>query len=129
LGQSAPSQLDPATHLFNIPAGFLRILNRDLVAAGIARKVVDPNTGKSIIQKHDERGRTVDIHALRTTFASHLSKGGVSLRTAQAAMRHSKPELTANVYTDEKLLDVAGALNALPMLRLNEPFQTLTTSN
>ena len=44
-------------------------------------------------------------------------------------MRHSKPELTANVYTDEKLLDVAGALNALPMLRLNEPFQTLTTSN
>ncbi len=36
------------------------------------------------------------------------------LRIAQAAMRHSKPELTANVYTDPKLLDVAGALNALP---------------
>ena len=29
-------------------------------------------------------------------------------------MRHSKPELTANVYTDPKLLDVAGAIDALP---------------
>jgi len=47
-----------------------------------------------------------------------LSKGGVSLRTAQAAMRHSTPTLTANVYTDPKLLDVAGALDALPSLPL-----------
>jgi len=27
-----------------------------------------------------------------TTFGTHLSKGGVPLRTAQAAMRHSKPD-------------------------------------
>ena len=35
-------------------------------------------------------------------------------------MRHSrnKPELTANVYTDPKLLDVAGAIEALPTLAL-----------
>jgi hypothetical protein len=31
-------------------------------------------------------------------------------------MRHSDPSLTANVYTDPKLLDVAGALEALPRL-------------
>ncbi len=31
-------------------------------------------------------------------------------------MRHSDPSLTANVYTDPKLLDVAGALEALPIL-------------
>ncbi len=31
-------------------------------------------------------------------------------------MRHSDPSLTANVYTDPKLLDVAGALEALPGL-------------
>jgi len=76
----------------------------------------------AIVQR-DERGRTIDIHALRHTFGTHLSKGGVPLRTAQAAMRHSTPTLTANVYTDPKLLDVRGALNVLPMLPLGEPLQ------
>ena len=61
----------------------------------------------------------MDVHALRTTFGTHLSKGGVPLRTAQEAMRHSDPKLTANVYTDPKLLDVAGALDALPLLPLD----------
>ena len=41
------------------------------------------------------------------------SKAGVPLRTAQAALRHSDPSLTANVYTDPKLLDVAGAAESL----------------
>ncbi len=31
-----------------------------------------------------------------------------------AAMRHSRIELTMNYYTDPVLLDVAGAMNALP---------------
>ena len=30
-------------------------------------------------------------------------------------MRHSTLELTMNVYTDPQLLDVAGAIDALPM--------------
>ena len=42
----------------------------------------------------------------------------MSPRTAQAAMRHSRIDLTMNVYTDPKLLDVAGALDALPELPL-----------
>src|SRR5205085_2555244 len=88
-----------------VPTSLIRILDRDLQAADIA--------------KRDERGRVMDVHAMRTTFGTHLSKAGVSLRTAQAAMRHSKPELTANVYTDPKLLDVAGAMNALPSLSLS----------
>ncbi len=62
------------------------------------------------IPKRDERGRTVDVHAMRHTFGTLLSKGGVSPRTAQAAMRHSKIDLTMNIYTDPKLLDVAGAM-------------------
>lgn len=52
------------------------------------------------------------------TFGTHYSAAGIPLRTAQAAMRHSKPELTANNYTDPKLLDVAGAIDALPALTL-----------
>ena len=35
-------------------------------------------------------------------------------RTAMAAMRHSRIELTMNLYTDPVLLDVAGAVEALP---------------
>jgi integrase len=91
--------------LFIVPAGLVRILNRDLLAAGI--------------KKCDERGRTVDVHALRTSFGTLLSKGGVAPRTAQAAMRHSKIDLTMGVYTDPKLLDVYGALDTLPSLDLD----------
>ncbi|MFZ2874385.1 MAG: tyrosine-type recombinase/integrase [Phycisphaerales bacterium] len=71
-----------------------------------------------VVIKTDDRGRTIDVHALRHTFGTHLSKAGVPLRTAQAAMRHSDPSLTANVYTDPKLLDVAGAVASLPDLPL-----------
>jgi len=110
-------RLPPDTPVFTVPAGLVRILDRDLVAAGIARRVKTP-TGQWKIDKRDERGRTVDVHALRHTFGTLLSKGGVTPRTAQAAMRHSKVDLTMNVYTDPKLLDVAGAVEALPNLPL-----------
>ena len=33
-------------------------------------------------------------------------------------MRHSTPTLTANIYTDPRLLDVYGAVESLPMLTL-----------
>lgn len=50
------------------------------------------------------------------TFAALLRKGGVPLRTAQAAIRHSDPKLTANVDYDPVVLDVHSALDALPKL-------------
>ena len=103
--------------LFTVPAALVRILDRDLVAAGIARRV-EVSPGKWKIEKRDERGRTVDVHALRHTFGTLLSAAGVAPRTAQAAMRHSTIDLTMNVYTDPKLLDVAGAMEALPSLPL-----------
>jgi hypothetical protein len=71
------------------------------------------------IPKRDELGRSLDVPALRTTFGTLLSKGELSLRTAQAAMRHADPSLTANVNTDPRLLDVSGALGALPTLPLD----------
>ena len=102
--QPIPARLPAPTRLFNIPSGLTLVFDRDLAVAGIP--------------KRDERNRVVDIHALRVTFGTHLCAAGVPLRTAQAAMRHSKPELTANIYTDPKLLDVAGAINSLPALAL-----------
>lgn len=99
-----------------MPDGLIRIFDRDLVFAGLAR--VEKRGGKEVVVKTDDRGRTIDVHALWHTFGTHLSKAGVPLRTAQAAMRHSDPSLTANVYTDPKLLDVAGAVASLVDLPL-----------
>lgn len=111
-----PAALPADEPLFEVPEGLVRMFDRDLVFAGLAR--VEKRGGKEVVVKTDDRGRTIDIHALRHTFGTHLSKAGVPLRTAQAAMRHSDPSLTANVYTDPKLLDVAGAVASLPDLPL-----------
>ncbi len=107
-GKPIPARLPASTPLFHIPSGLARILDRDLAAAGIP--------------KRDERDRVVDVHAFRVTFGTHLCAAGVPLRTVQAAMRHSTPVLTANIYTDPKLLDVAGAIDAMPALAL--PLET-----
>jgi len=94
----------PDMLLFDVPTGLRRILDRDLKAAGIP--------------KRDDRGRTVDVHALRTTFGTWLSTTGTAPRTAQAAMRHSDMKLTMGVYTDPRLLDIRGAVEKLPSLTL-----------
>jgi len=104
-GEPIPSRLPADARLFAIPKKLIWVLDRDLKAAGIP--------------KVDDRGRQVDVHALRHTFGTLLSKGGVAPRTAQAAMRHSKIDLTMNVYTDPRLLDVAGAMEVLPALPLD----------
>ena len=93
------SELSLDTSLFSHPPT-IRIFDADLRAAGIPKK--------------DERGHVVDIHALRHTFGTHLSATGAHPRTAMAAMRHSRIDLTMNYYTDPVLLDVAGAVSSLP---------------
>ncbi|MBA3314909.1 MAG: site-specific integrase [Planctomycetaceae bacterium] len=90
--------------LFDVPSSLRKILDRDLSAAGIPKK--------------DDRGRSIDVHALRHTFGTMLSSAGVAPRTAQAAMRHSSIDLTMNVYTDPRQLDVAGAMERLPEFSL-----------
>jgi hypothetical protein len=50
---------------------------------------------------------------------THLSAAGVSPRTAQAVMRHSEIMLTMATYTDERLLDSAGAVALLPHLPID----------
>ncbi|MCD0459207.1 tyrosine-type recombinase/integrase [Roseiconus lacunae] len=92
----------PGDRVFNVPAGILRIMDRDLVAAGIP--------------KADADGCVVHIHALRHSFGTHLSKSGVAPRVAQAAMRHSNINLTMTTYTDARLLDTAEAVEGLPIL-------------
>ena len=86
--------------LLTVPDKLVRILDRDLAAAGIP--------------KTDERGLSVDVHAMRHTFATMLTTSGVLPRVAQEAMRHSTIELTMKRYTDPKLLDIASAIESMP---------------
>jgi integrase len=97
--------------LFEVtPGSVTGMFDRDRAAAGIA--------------KRDERGRVVDVHALRHTFGTHLAKAGVAPRVAMAAMRHSTIALTMNVYTDPALLDVGAAVDSLPAFAVADPSAT-----
>jgi len=112
-GLPVPLRLPPDTPLFHVPEKLVKVLDRDLRLAGIP--------------KRDDRGRTLDVHALRHTFGTLLSKGGVTPQVAQQAMRHSTIDLTMNVYTDPRLLDIAGAVEALPDLPLTGPTRQAAT--
>ena len=105
-GRPIPVRLDMRARLFpSIPDKMTRILDKDLQFAGIA--------------KQDDRGRVLDVHSLRVSLATHLNRGGVAVRTAQAAMRHTTAQLTMGIYTDPQLLDVGAALDTLPGLPLS----------
>jgi integrase len=89
--------------VFRVPAELVKILKRDLALAGIPYR--------------DEQGRTLDVHALRHTTATFLSRAKVPPSVAQRIMRHSDIKLTLQVYTDVQQLDEAEAIAALPDLR------------
>jgi integrase len=108
-GLPPPDRLPEGYRIFTIPYELVKILDRDLKAAGIP--------------KRDEQGWTLDVHALRATFGTMLGKGTTLLRTAQSAMRHSGSMLTARFYTDPKLLEVRPSLDALPALPLGKSGQ------
>jgi integrase len=61
-------------------------------------------------------GRVADFHALRKTFITNLSRGGVSPKMAQSLARHSDINLTMNVYTMLNVCDQAAAVESLPPL-------------
>jgi integrase len=88
--------------VFRVPIELVKILKRDLKVAEIPYR--------------DEQGRTLDVHALRHTTATCLSRARVPPAVAQRIMRHSDIKLTLQVYTDVRLLDEAEALAALPTL-------------
>ena len=114
-GRSCPNAVRTHQHgrrdrgapVFVVPAGLLRIMDRDLKVAKIP--------------KHDVDGCVVHVHALRHSFGTHLSLGGVLPRTAQAAMRHSNISLTMNTYTDSRLLDIASAVESIQLFRTLAP--------
>ena len=92
--------------LFAVPdrRSMLRIIDRDFAVAGI--------------EKVDDRGRTVDIHCLRHSFATWIGESGISPRAAQKLMRHSDVNLTMR-YTHARDEIETKAFDSLPAARLN----------
>ncbi|MES2661057.1 MAG: site-specific integrase [Verrucomicrobiota bacterium] len=80
----------------------MEALHRDLKAAGIAKK--------------DERGRIVDFHSFRHSFAQRLKEAGIPFAVAMRMMRHSDPKLLASVYGDQDAFALADFAAKLPGL-------------
>ncbi len=68
----------------------------------------------------DDTGRRADVHSLRHTYGTMLSKVGVAPREAMSLMRHTDMRLTMKVYTDPRIFNLAAAVEKLPSLMLDE---------
>jgi len=90
----------PTDPLFDVPTDLIKRFHSDCRRAGIVHR--------------DDRGLVVDVHSLRTTFGTWLSRSGVTPRVAQQLMRHSDIRLTMGVYTDPRLFDLQGAVESIP---------------
>jgi hypothetical protein len=80
----------------------MEAMHRDLKAAGIAKK--------------DERGKIVDFHSLRHSFAQRLKESGVPFAVAMRMMRQGDPKLLASVYGDQDAYALADQAAKLPAL-------------
>ena len=94
----------PTARAFRMPASDQgsKMLRADLEAAKIDYK--------------DAAGRVVDFHALRHTFITNLSNGGLHPKDAQSLARHSTITLTMDHYTHLTVADQRAGLAALPDL-------------
>ncbi len=92
----------PTDKIVSIPkstSAFLKVFDRDLIFAGI--------------EKHDDTGRVVHLHALRHSFASLLARQGVHPHVLQALARHSRVDTTMSFYTHILRGDDVSAIESL----------------
>ncbi|MDB4559449.1 site-specific integrase, partial [Planctomycetota bacterium] len=104
-----------------------RTRQTDFLRAGLAREevVLDANgepvrNGKSPRAKvktrivtEDDQGRVIDLHALRTTFGTKLTREGVAPLLTKSLMRHASFQTTEVHYSDLGVDDTAAALDGV----------------
>lgn len=94
----------------------------DLVFAAIPNdRTVRKDLRDAKVPIADDEGRVVDFHALRTTTGTMLARAGVSPQMAQRVMRHANMATTLTHYTDLRLVDLTGAVRALPEIGTQTP--------
>jgi len=97
--------------VFPLPRKAAKMMHEDLVRAGILHR----DEHKRIVTR-DATGRTLDFHALRGTYISHLVAAGVNVKVVQGLARHATIGLTLDRYTDPTLLNHGAAVGFLPDL-------------
>lgn len=80
-------------------SSFLKVFNRDLEFSGI--------------EKIDDSGRVLHLHALRHSYTSLLARQGVHPHVLQRLARHAKVETTLSVYTHVLHGDDISAIESL----------------
>jgi hypothetical protein len=91
-------------------------LNKAAEAQAVVIAAINTHAGlREDVQRLDRQTQPLPNSRDRKEQEARLQR---EIERAKAAMRHSNPSLTANVYTDPKLLDVAGAVASLPDLPL-----------
>lgn len=74
------------------------------------------------------QGRKLDLHALRTTYATTLARAGVPVQVASRLLRHSDIRITINAYTKLDDRDLASSQERLARLLAGDPTATATAS-
>lgn len=100
----------PSDRVFK-SAPTLRTFKSDLFRAGIADKLEDGR-----ISTADKNGRTLDRHAMRTTFVTRLGHYGVDYRAQVVPARHSPQGITLRNYQDFSVFDLWSEIRKLPGL-------------
>jgi integrase len=93
---------EPGEPVFALPesSNTAKMMRVDLLAAGIEYLTSDG---------------VADVHALRHSFITALAMSGERIKVVQELARHSKADLTLNVYTHTGLHDLQGAVDRLPV--------------
>lgn len=99
LRDAEPASARPTDRVFS-STPTIKMFHRDCTKAGIADA--------------DDDGRTVDRHALRTTFVSSLGACGVDSRAQIMPARHSPQGVTLGHDQDSGLLDLWAEIAKLP---------------
>ena len=107
-----PTDSKPAEWAFRGLVPRVQTMMKDLEAASIPFQ--------------DEKGRRIDLHALRHTFITLLSASGVAPRVAMALARHSDLKQTMRVYTDSDRLGLDRAMALLPSFGIPNQTAQLT---
>ncbi len=95
-------EAEQSSRIVNIPksnSALLKVFNRDLEFAGL--------------EKTDDVGRVIHLHALRHSFASLLAREGVHPHVLQSLARHSRVETTMSLYTHVLRGDDVSAIETL----------------
>ncbi len=99
----AETMKGPDDPLFHVPQASVRIMQADLLRAGIPYRTSQGDA---------------DFHSLRMTCNVMLGQAGIPARVRQLFMRHSDIRLTMATYDDEAFLSLETAVKAMEGLNL-----------